>query len=175
MAASLGRTAALAVALTIAGLTVTGCSGDGATAEPPAGSPSTPNGRPRPPDKGGPLRGLPECGEPPAPVTAAEEVAGLVLPPEAVVTSVQEQGQLVTVQGYVESTPVAVREFYQSARGFELVEIEDEVVEAEAVYADGDYRAFAKATASCSRGSGLLVVIGPAGDLPTPGGVGGPS
>ncbi len=108
-------------------------------------------------------------------VTAAEDVAGLVLPAEAVVTSVQEDGQLVTVQGYVEATPVAVREFYQSARGFELVEIEDEVVEAEAVYAEDDYRAFAKATASCSRGSDLLVVIGPAGDLPTPGGLDGPS
>ena len=68
------------------------------------------------------------------------------------------------------ATPVAVREYYQTARGLELVEIEDEVVEAEAVYAEGDFRAYAKATASCPRGSDLLVVIGPASDLPTPGG-----
>lgn len=80
------------------------------------------------------------------------------------VTSVQEDGPLVTVEGYVELVPIEVRRYYQERPGLELFEIEDEIFEAEALYGEGEFRSYVKARAICKTGSDLLVVVGPAGN-----------
>jgi hypothetical protein len=80
-----------------------------------------------------------------------------------VVTSVAENGPLVTVEGYVEQVPIEVRRYYQERPGLEIFQIEDEIFEAEALYGEGEFRSYAKARAVCKTGSELLVVVGPAG------------
>lgn len=97
---------------------------------------------------------------------------GLVLPEGAVVTKVEDQGPLISVQGYVEQTPIQVRRFYQGVEGLELFEIEDEVYEAEALFAGPKFRSYVKAQAQCQQGSVLIVFVGPgdSGDLPSVGG-----
>ncbi|MDQ3627248.1 MAG: hypothetical protein M3419_00180 [Actinomycetota bacterium] len=134
--------------------------GSAARDSPPPGSAQLPQ------DEGGPLIALPDCEEPPQPVEA--DVPGLIVPDGAVVTSVQEDGPLVSVEGYVEQTPIEVRIFYQERPGLELFEIEDEIFEAEALYGEGEFRSYAKAQATCKTGSTLLVVVGPAGSAGQP-------
>ncbi len=133
--------------------------------------PGSPSPRPElPVEEGGPLTALPTC--PPAPEGIDADVPGLVLPEGAVVTEVQDQGPLVSVRGYVGQTPVQVRRFYQQAEGLELFEIEDEIYEAEALFAGAKFRSYVKAQAQCQQGSLLLVFVGPgdSGDLPSVGG-----
>ena len=141
---------------------IAGCGGS----EPDASSPATP-GNTLPTEKGGPLLDLPQCDAPPAAIEA--EVAGLVLPDGAVVTAVEEVGELVSVRAYVGQTPIQVRQFYAKEPGLELYEIEDEVYEAEVLFGGGDYRSFVKAQAQCQQGSLLSVYVGPrdSGGLPT--------
>lgn len=77
----------------------------------------------------------------------------------------------ISVRGYVEQTPIQVREFYQQAQGLELFEIEDEVYEAEALFAGPKFRSYVKAQAQCQQGSVLIVYVGPGeGALPSVGG-----
>jgi hypothetical protein len=99
------------------------------------------------------------------------DVEGLLLPDGAVVTDVQDQGQLVSVRAYIEQTPVQVRQFYGEEAGLELFEIEDEIYEAEVLYGDGDFRSYVKAQAQCQQGSLLIVFVGPGdtGELPDSG------
>lgn len=160
---------------------VTGCSGTGSSA-PGADSPSpsvrssatkVPSGDTNLPiDEGGPLVALPECQ--PAPPAIEADVPGLLLPKGAVVTEVEQQGPLVFVQGYVDQTPIQVRMFYQRADGLELFEIEDEIYEAEALFAGPEFRSYVKAQAQCQQGSLLVVYVGPdrGGQLPQLGGAG---
>jgi len=121
-------------------------------------------------DEGGPLTALPTCA--PAPPGTEADVEGLLLPDGAVVTEVQDQGQLVSVRAYVEQTPIQVKQFYNDAPGLELFEIEDEIYEAEVLFGGGDFRSYVKAQAQCQQGSLLLVFVGPgdSGDLPSVGG-----
>ncbi|HEV8056049.1 MAG TPA: hypothetical protein VGP51_06140, partial [Nocardioidaceae bacterium] len=100
------------------------------------------------------------------------DVPGLLLPEGAVVNEVQEQGPLISVRGYVDQTPIQVRQFYQEAKGLELFEIEDEVFEAEVLFAGKKFRSYVKAQAQCETGSVLIVFVGPGetGDLPSVGG-----
>lgn len=114
-----------------------------------------------PQDEGGPLTALPDCEEPPPAVPA--DVPGLVVPDGAVVTSVQEDGPLVTVEGYVDLVPIAVRRYYFERPGLEIFQIEDEIFEAEVLYGEGEFRSYVKARATCKTGSVLTVVVGPAG------------
>ncbi len=145
-----------------------------ATPEPTLGSsPASPESSQRAtgaPEDGGPLTALPPCPPPPSPVDA--DVPGLVLPDGAVVTNVEDQGPLVVVQAYVEQTPVQVRQFYQSQKGLELSEIEDEVYEAETLFSGAKYNSYVKAQAKCDLGSLLFAYVGPgnSGDLPSIGG-----
>ena len=126
--------------------------------EPPAGGPAATSTQP--PEKGGPLTDLPECTTPPEPVDA-EEAGDLVLPEGTVVTGVEDLGELVSVRGYVELTPIQVRLFYAEAPDLQLYVVEDEVYEAEILFGSGDNRIFAKAQAQCRQGSVLSVFIGP--------------
>lgn len=121
-------------------------------------------------DEGGPLLGLPACEPPPEGVDA--DVEGLVLPDGAVITDVQDQGQLINVRGYVEQTPIQVRQFYADEPGLELFELEDETYEAEVLFGGAKYNSYVKVQAQCQQGSSLLVFVGPgdSGDLPSLGG-----
>jgi len=159
-------------------LAASGCT-NGSAASPaagrdPSGISSAPNASSQQatvaPEDGGPLMGLPSCQPPPAGIEA--DVPGLVLPEGAVVTKVQDQGPLISVQGYVERTPIQVRQFYQGVEGLELFEIEDEVYEAEALFAGPKFRSYVKAQAQCRQGSVLIIFVGPgdSGDLPSVGG-----
>lgn len=98
---------------------------------------------------------------------------GLVLPPGAVLTEQAEDGPLTTTRGYVPMTPVQVRDWYQRHEELEVVQIEDEVREAEALLDSGDRRLFVKAQAVCELGSVFLAVVAPQADedqLPAPAG-----
>jgi hypothetical protein len=56
--------------------------------------------------------------------------------------------------------------------GLELFETEDEVYEAEALFAGPKFRSYVKAQAQCRQGSVLIIFVGPgdSGDLPSVGG-----
>ena len=158
-------------------LLLVSCAGTGAsTSAPTAGasssgtSPSGAANPAQPVESGGPLTQLEPCS--PAPEGVEDEVEGLVLPPDAVLTEVQQQGALIRVDAYVEQTPVEVRMFYGDADGLEILEIEDEVVEAEILFGAGDFRSYVKALAVCERGSTVIAFVGPGdtGELPSLGG-----
>ena len=110
---------------------------------------------------------LPPCQAPPEGMEP--EVEGLVLPDGAVVTGVEDVGQLVSVRAYVEETPIQVRQFYAREPGLELFEIEDEVYEAEVLFGGDEHRTFVRAQAQCQQGSVIEAYVGPADsdDLPT--------
>lgn len=121
-------------------------------------------------ESGGPLTQLEPCN--PAPEGVDDEVEGLVLPPAAVLTEVEQVGELIRVDAYVEQTPVEVRMFYGESQGLEIFEIEDEVVEAEVLFGSGQFRSYVKALAVCERGSTVIAFVGPgdSGELPSLGG-----
>lgn len=155
----------LAAAVSAAMVLATGCSGPGERAgglSVSAAPSGTSSGLPQ--DEGGPLTGLPPCDQvpPAAAVPGDSEVPGLLVPPGTVLTDVRRQGPLTTVKAYVGLQPVLVRRFYQEAPGLEIFEIEDEIFEAEVLFADGKaHRNYVKATARCREGSTLLVVVAP--------------
>jgi len=105
-------------------------------------------------EDGGPLLGLPPC----------------QAPPEAM-ADVQPGDPLVTVTGYIATTPVRVRQYYQGRDDLEIMEIEDEIFEAEALFDNGTHRNYIKAQAVCREGTRLLGVVAPDVDakgLPAP-------
>jgi hypothetical protein len=93
-----------------------------------------------------------------------------VVPDGLVVTDAQEVGPLYQITGFLEQTPVEVRDAY--ADSAELVYLEDEGFEAELLVDTGDYRTFIKAQVRCRTGS-IVSVIGAPDDegeaLPVPG------
>lgn len=100
-------------------------------------------------------------------------VEGLVLPPGAVLTEQAEDGPLTTAKGYVPMTPVQVRVWFQRHDELEVVQIEDEIRESEALLDHGDLRLFVKAQAICELGSVFLAVVAPRaaeGQVPAPAG-----
>jgi hypothetical protein len=153
-------------------LVLAGCSGG--TASPGSTNAPTTSASPAAPssaatlsvEEGGPLEALGTCAPPPEPIEA--DVPGLLLPEGALVTEVQEQGELVRVDGYVEQTPIQVRQFYQQVPDIELFEIEDEVFEAEALFSWKRFRSYVKAQARCEQGWTLIAFVGPAGDSGVP-------
>jgi len=154
------------VALTVlVGALLTGCEGTPRAAQ----SPQPVDSQVPALDEGGPLPGLPECEPPTEGQSAADaNVSGLLLPPGAIVTEVERDGPLVSVRAYVEATPIRIREFYQAQSALKLLQIEDEVYEAEAFYERGAHRAFVTARASCPEGSLIVAVVGPSGAAPKP-------
>lgn len=106
-------------------------------------------------------------------------ITGLLLPDEAVITEVSDDGPLTTVKGYVRMTPVQMRVWYQlRTEELEILQVEDEVRESEVLVATGDNRLFVKTQALCEQGSVVLAVVAPeaASDaVPAPAGGGGTS
>ena len=155
---------------------LSGCSGgsetpsSGAPAESSTTSSSGADAPDLPVESGGPLTQLDPCN--PAPEGVEDEVEGLVLPPATVLTKVEQVGELIRVDAYVERTPIEVRMFYGESGGLEIFEIEDEVVEAEVLFGSGDFRSYVKAMAVCERGSTVIAFVGPgdSGELPSLGG-----
>lgn len=85
----------------------------------------------------------------------------------------REQSPLSQLNGYVEMTPVAVRQWVEAESGREVVVSEDEGYESELLVTDGTWRTFIKARAVCAEGSLLAEVIAPEDSgavLPTPAG-----
>lgn len=108
-----------------------------------------------------PLRALGPCDDPPQAV-AGNEVPGLVLPDEAVVTQVSPAEPLTNVTGYVTMTPVQARAFYQQHPDLTIISVEDEGFEAEVLYQVDDWRVFVKSQAVCELGSVFVAVVSPA-------------
>lgn len=86
---------------------------------------------------------------------------GLVLPPGAFVTRVQEQPDAVQVDGWVGLTPVQVREHYLADQGLVVVASEDEVLESETQLEAGAHDVFVKARAVCPSASTFVAVVTP--------------
>lgn len=116
--------------------------------------------------------GLPPCGKPPSPAPEMPP-PGAVIPPKTRLTAVRDQPPLAQLNGYVESTPVQVREWVQAQDDLTVLQAEDEGFESELLVTRGEYTTFIKAQAVCAEGSLLAEVIAPADaavQLPTPAG-----
>lgn len=123
-------------------------------------------------DRLGPLPGYPAC-ESPTPDAAARAPEGLIVPRSAVVTKVTRRGEMWKASGYVPLTPVQLRRHYRDAPGVEVLQIEDEIIEAEALLTDGRFRSYVKATAVCELGSRFVAIVAAerqSGLVPTPAG-----
>ena len=133
----------------------------------------TPRGPNSPSDDGSPLTALPPCEPPPTAAASATDVPGLVLPAGVIITETSAAtAQLVQVRGYIATTPIRVRQFYEREPDLTIFEIEDEIFESEVLVERGAHRTYMKANAVCSDGSSILAMVGPAGTgaVPTPSG-----
>lgn len=113
---------------------------------------------------------LPACGKPPSP-DPQPPPPGAVLPPESRITALREQPPRVQLNGYVMSTPRAVRAWVESQEALHVVAARDDGYEVEMLVTDGDWRTFIRARAICTDASLLSEVIAPASSdavLPTP-------
>lgn len=109
------------------------------------------------------LANLPSCDRVPVdedPEVEAD-VAGLVLPEGARVTSVVEQGPLTSISGSVRMTPLELRADYEGRDDVQLVRVEDEVFETEVLLRADGRRMYLLASALCASASDLSVIIGP--------------
>jgi hypothetical protein len=163
-------------------LLVAACAGDptgeevgGREQEGPAGGSVAEDGTVVDPALLEPLTALGPCAEPPEPPEGLEEAdlpEGLVLPPTTTVTHLNDTGPLTQARGYIERTPVEIRVFYaDGSAGVDVLTIEDEVREVEALVTDGSTRLFVKAQAVCERGSAFVAFLAAAGEadrLPEP-------
>ena len=96
-----------------------------------------------------------------------------IFPQDTVITSQEATGPLTTIKGYIPMTPVQVQVFYQEQDRYDVLQIENEIQESEALLADGNNRFFVKAQAVCELGSVFLAVVAPesaASQVPTPAG-----
>lgn len=109
------------------------------------------------------LANLPSCDRVPLDEgpDSGDEVDGLVFPDGARVSSVVEQGSLVTVEGSIRMTPLDLRADYEGRSDVELLRIEDEVFETEVLLRSAGRRMYLRATALCADGTALMAVIGP--------------
>jgi hypothetical protein len=104
------------------------------------------------------LQQYPPCTEP-SPGREVSKVRGLLLPQKTIVYSVRRQGPITTVQGFVPMNPVQVREYYEKDPDIQIIVSEDEFVESELLFSNGNVRNFVKARASCREGSDIVTVI----------------
>jgi hypothetical protein len=121
-------------------------------------------------DVSGPLKNLPPCEEfgP-----GRKPVEGLVVPESAVIKGVATRGPTRNVRGFIPLTPVQIRKYYEERSDLEILAIEDEIYEAEALVTSRGFRTFIKAEAICDRGSRFIAVVASeleAGQVPTPAG-----
>ena len=153
-------------------------SGCGGAAPQPAPAPATPDdasastaGATTSPlaDAGAIYEQLSPCPAPPTPI-AHDPVEGLVIPPGTVVTDVQAVGPITSVSGFVELTPLEIRDLYADDPEVELLYIEDEGFEAEILVEREGVRTFIKATIRCRTGSAVAgIVSSDPASLPRPG------
>ena len=132
----------------------------------------TPQGQPPPTSGPADFSSLPVCAKQPSP-PPLDTVPGLTLPDQATVFSVYDVGQLTQAEGMVEMTPVEVRTFYEGRDDLEVLNVEDERVEAEILVTDGTHRMFVKAQIACATASNFTATVGTeaqAGAMPTPAG-----
>lgn len=145
------------LAICVAVLLLVACGGSGTAADDGTSDPT------------GPLEALPACEDPPEAVT--DQVEGLIVPDGVIVQQVTPQEPLVNVAAYVPMTPVQFEIAIAALDGITVLHSENEIFEAELLVSDGSFRNFLKASATCSQGAQLLVVIAPevdAGGLPVP-------
>ena len=80
-------------------------------------------------------------------------------------TGVRPSGRrLLIVKGYVETDPVAIEKHYRGLkrdRGFEFFLLENEVIEAEAFFTDGQWRNYVTARLVCEGRSELHIIVAP--------------
>jgi hypothetical protein len=121
-------------------------------------------------DVSGPLENLPPCD---LPDRGKKPVEGLIVPPGAVIARVATRGPTQNVRGFIPMTPVQVRMYYEQRTDLEILAIEDEIYEAEALVSARGFRTFIKAEAICDQGSRFIAVVASelaAGQVPTPAG-----
>lgn len=126
-------------------------------------------------DRSARLDAMPPCTEDqrpePAPDGDLELLTGLVVPPEATITSVEADGPLVNAEAYVDLTPIEIRQYYQNYLRLKADMIEDEIFEAEALMRSPTHRFYVKAQAICRDASIVFYVLseeGGGGEVPTP-------
>ena len=113
-------------------------------------------------DGGAPV-GFPEC----TPISRPEidPVEGLIVPPGSHMYRQKPSGQRLTiVRGFVDMDPIAIRKFYGSLKrkpGYEFFMIEDEVIEAEVFFTDGEWRNYVRARTVCTGRSELFIYVAP--------------
>jgi hypothetical protein len=123
-------------------------------------------------DLNGPLPGYPPCEEF-VPDKRIRTPEGAILPRSALVTRTRPRGPTLRMSGYVPMRPIELRRYYEARADLEVLTIEDEIIEAEALLSDGEFRTFVKAQAVCDEGSTFLAVVAPelaAGEVPVPAG-----
>lgn len=130
-------------------------------------APTVADGGP-PPD---PYAGFAPCDPLPAP-SPHEPVEGLVAPEGLVVVDVRRTGPVVAVRGFVDATPLELRDAFEGRDDVEVVHVEDEGFEVEVLVDAGEFRTFLKATIRCRTGSIVALVVARDVDaerLPRPG------
>ena len=145
-------------AAVVLGLLVAGCVEPPSPQGPPAVSATDADDR------------LPPCGKPPSP-DPDPPPPGAVLPPAARITAVREQPPVVQLNGYVQSTPAALRTWVEARPNLDIVSEHAEPGEVQLLVTDGTWKTFIKASAICEDASLLAEVIAPEDSgavIPTP-------
>lgn len=121
------------------------------------------------------LDSLPAC--PPAPEADPTAVLPdhVLVPPGTILTSRVDTKPLIEVEAWTPTDPIRVRRFYQQGvlGALKPIQIEDEVVEAEALMEWPGGRFFVKAVALCPTASTLHLVVSQPGanaEVPSPAG-----
>lgn len=103
---------------------------------------------------------LAPCDDPPEAIDV-RDVDGLRLPDSAYPTAIHHSGPLTQVDGFLAMTPIEAREHYAAEAGVELLLLEDEGFEAEALLADGTHRMYIVVRVICATGSEFAATVGP--------------
>jgi hypothetical protein len=122
-------------------------------------------------DVSGPLENLPPCEEEFG--RGKKPVQGLIVPEGAVIKRVVSRGPTRNIRGFIPLTPVQIRKHYEGRSDLQILAIEDEIYEAEALITARGFRTFIKAEAVCDQGSRFIAVVASeleAGQVPTPAG-----
>lgn len=115
--------------------------------------------------------GFVDCDPLPEPIEEAPP-AEMVVPEGMVITRLSEVGPLISADGFIDATPIDLRDDFSSRDDVELVYLEDEGFEAELLVDSGAWRTFIRASIRCRTGSIIQVLLGPgeqADALPVPG------
>lgn len=111
------------------------------------------------------------CGPVPnSDVRAPEQAA---LPSGTIVTSVRQAGPVTRIEGYLPATPLDARAELERRAGIEVLEVEDEIVEAEVLVTTGTHRTYVQVTVLCETSSRVVAIVAAeadATDVPTPAG-----